>query len=307
MQEPVDIASLAPASARAAQPAWRDFVALAKPRITLNVVITAAGGLYLSRRVPGAEALSTATVLCTLIGCALIVAGANALNMYIERDIDRLMPRTKNRPLPSGRMSPRIALWFGMGLSAVAIPILAIGANALTALLAIVANLLYVLAYTPLKQHSSYALHVGAIPGAIPPLLGWTAGTGRIDAVGMVLFGILFLWQIPHFCAISLFRAKDYAAAGIKVLPNTTGELATRHTIVRWTFALVATSLLVVPLGVAHHGYLIAATALGAVFFVWGSYGLRPGSARTWAKSLFAVSIVYLVLLFAALAVDPFA
>jgi len=306
MQEPVDIASLANASTRAAQPVWRDFVALAKPRITLNVVITAAGGLYLSRRMPGAAALSTATVLSLLIGCALIVAGANTLNMYIERDIDRLMPRTKNRPLPSGRMSPRIALWFGMGLTAVAIPILAIGANALTALLAIVANLLYVLAYTPLKQHSSYALHVGAIPGAIPPLLGWTAGTGRIDAVGMVLFGILFLWQIPHFCAISLFRAKDYAAAGIKVLPNTAGELATRHTIVRWTFALVATSLLVVPLGVAHHGYLLAATALGAVFFVWGSYGLREGSARKWAKSLFAVSIVYLVLLFAALAVDPF-
>ena len=105
------------------------------------------------------------------------------------------------------------------------------------------------LAYTPLKQHSPYALHVGAIPGAIPPLLGWTAGTGRIDAAGVVLFGVLFLWQIPHFCAIALFRKADYARAGIDVLPNVAGELATRHTIVRWTFALVATSLLVVPLG----------------------------------------------------------
>jgi len=305
MQEPVDIADLASSSGRTSPIALRDLVALAKPRITLMVVITAAGGLYLSRRLPDAHALSTATILSTLIGCALIVSGANALNMYIERDVDRRMDRTKNRPLPTGRMSPRVALWFGMGLSAVAIPILAIGANALTALLAIVANLLYVLAYTPMKQHSSYALHVGAIPGAIPPLLGWTAGTGRIDAVGVVLFGILFLWQIPHFCAIALFRKADYARAGIHVLPNTAGEPATRHTIVRWTFALVATSLLVVPLGVAHHGYLIAATALGAVFFVWGSYGLREGSARKWAKSLFGISIVYLVLLFAALAVDP--
>jgi heme o synthase len=312
MQDPADIsavassaASASSASSRASQVAARDLVTLAKPRITLMVVITAAGGLFLSQRMPGAQALSTVTILSTLLGCALIVSGANALNMYIERDVDRRMDRTKNRPLPAGRMAPRIALWFGMGLSALAIPILALGANALTALLAIVANLLYVLAYTPLKQHSSYALHIGAIPGAIPPLLGWTAGTGRIDAAGMVLFGVLFLWQIPHFCAIALFRKADYARAGIHVLPNTSGELATRHTIVRWTFALVATSLLVVPLGVAHHGYLIAATLLGGVFFVWGCYGLREGSARRWAKSLFGISIVYLVLLFAALGIDP--
>lgn len=303
MQKPVDMAALA--TRTSGHVVVRDLVTLAKPRITFMVVITAAGGLFLSRRLPGTEALSVATILSTLIGCALIVSGANALNMYIERDVDRRMERTKNRPLPTGRMSPRVALWFGVLTSAVAVPILAIGANALTALLAVLANLLYVLAYTPLKQHSPYALHVGAIPGAIPPLLGWTAGTGHIDAAGAVLFGVLFLWQIPHFCAIALFRKADYARAGIHVLPNVTGELATRHTIVRWTFALVATSLLVVPLGVAHHGYLIAATILGAAFFTWGCYGLREGSGSKWAKSLFGISIVYLVLLFAVLAIDP--
>jgi protoheme IX farnesyltransferase len=292
--------------AKTGQIALRDLVTLAKPRITLMVVITAAGGLFLSRRIaePG-QSLTAATWLCALLGTALIVSGANALNMYIERDVDRHMDRTKDRPLPTGRVSPRVALWFGMALSGIAIPILAIGTNALTALLAIVANLLYVLAYTPLKQHSPYALHVGAIPGAIPPLLGWTAGTGRIDTAGLVLFGVLFFWQIPHFVAISLFRKADYARAGIQVLPNVTGELASRHTIVRWIFALVATSLLVVPLGIAHHGYLIAASALGAVFFTWGCYGLREGSATRWARSLFGISIVYLVLLFAALAIDP--
>lgn len=315
MQKPVDMAASADgsdsrsASSRSGglfgEVAVRDLVTLAKPRITFMVVVTAAGGLLLSRRMPDVPALSAATILSTLLGCALIVSGANALNMYIERDVDRRMDRTKNRPLPAGRMSPRVALWFGVLMSAVAIPVLAIGANALTALLAIIANLLYVLAYTPLKQHSPYALHVGAIPGAIPPLLGWTAGTGRIDAAGAVLFGILFLWQIPHFCAISLFRKADYARAGIFVLPNVTGELATRHTIVRWTFALLAVSLLVVPLGVAHHGYLMAATVLGAVFFVWGCYGLRDGTGAKWAKSLFAISIVYLVLLFAVLSIDP--
>src|SRR6476660_7520966 len=136
MQNPGEMAAVEDRGRRTSQLAVRDLVTLAKPRITFMVVITAAGGLFLSRRMPGAEALSLATILSTLIGCALIVSGANALNLYIERDVDRRMDRTKNRPLPAGRMSPRVALWFGMGLSAVAIPILAIGANALTALLA---------------------------------------------------------------------------------------------------------------------------------------------------------------------------
>lgn len=288
--------------------AARDLVALAKPRITLMVIITAAGGLFLSQRSTSADvSLTPATILSTLIGTSLVVAGANALNMYIEREIDAKMPRTKNRPLPAGRLTPRVALWFGVALSALSVPILAIGANPLTALLAVIANLLYVLAYTPLKQHSQYALHVGAIPGAIPPLLGWTAGTGRIDAVGAVLFAILFLWQVPHFIAIALFRRADYANAGLVVVPNVVGELASRHSIVRWIFAGVAASLLVVPLGIAHHGYLLVATLLGAVFFTWGCYGLREGTGTKWAKSLFGISILYLTLLFAALVIDPWA
>ncbi|MBX3225834.1 MAG: heme o synthase [Labilithrix sp.] len=292
---------------RAPSVAVRDLVALAKPRITLMVVITAAGGLFLASRAGRLDAadMSSATVFWTLVGLALIVSGANALNMYIERNIDGRMDRTKNRPLPSGRLQPRVALWFGVVTSAVAVPVLAVGANALTALLAVIANLLYVLAYTPLKQHSHYALHVGAIPGAIPPLLGWTAGTGRIDAAGIILFAVLFLWQIPHFIAITLFRKADYARAGLVVMPNVTGELAARHTIVRWIFALVAASLLIVPLGLAGRGYLFAATVLGAVFFIWGCYGLRAGSGTKWAKSLFGISILYLMLLFAALGVDP--
>jgi protoheme IX farnesyltransferase len=285
----------------------RDLITLAKPRITTMVVITAAGGLFLAGRAGRVEGPGpgATTVIATLVGIAMIVSGANALNMYIERDVDRRMDRTKNRPLPAGRLSPRVALWFGVILSALAVPVLALGANALTALLAVVANLLYVLAYTPLKQHSQYALHVGAIPGAIPPLLGWTAGTGRIDVAGAVLFAILFLWQVPHFVAIALFRKEDYARAGLVVVPNVTGELASRHTIIRWIFAGVAASLLVVPLGLAGHGYLICATIFGAIFFTWGCYGLRAGTGRKWAKSLFGISILYLVLLFAALAIDP--
>lgn len=285
----------------------RDLITLAKPRITLMVMITAAGGLFLADRAgridgPG---LSAVTAVSALVGTAFIVSGANALNMYIERDSDRHMERTKKRPLPSGRMAPGVALWFGVALSAIAVPILAIGANPLTALLAVIANLLYVLAYTPLKRHSHYSLHVGAIPGAIPPLLGWTAGTNRIDAAGIVLFAILFLWQIPHFVAITLFRKADYARAGLVVMPNVVGDLASKHAIVRWIFAGVAASLLVVPLGLAGSGYLIAATILGAVFFTWGCWGLRAGAGTRWARSLFGISMLYLTFLFIALGINP--
>jgi protoheme IX farnesyltransferase len=196
-------------------------------------------------------------------------------------------------------------------LSVVSVPILAIGVNALTALLAVLANLSYVLAYTPMKPRSHFALEIGAVPGAIPPLLGWTAVTNRVDLAGLVLFAILFIWQIPHFHAIALFRREEYARAGLKVMPNVVGDDATKHAIVRYLAVLVAATLLLFPLGVAHRGYLFIAGALGAVFFGWGCYGLRPSlrdqPLRKWARSLFALSIVYLVLLFTVLAVDPWA
>ena len=289
----------------------RDFVALAKPRITLMVIITTAGGLFLAPSDSVGHPLSSLTVVCALLGTSLIVAGANALNMYLERESDRHMARTRNRPLPAGRMAPRQALWFGVVLSVVSVPILAIGVNALTALLAVLANLSYVLAYTPMKPRSHFALEIGAVPGAIPPLLGWTAVTNRIDLSGLVLFAILFIWQIPHFHAIALFRREEYARAGLKVMPNVVGDDATKHAIVRYLAVLVAATLLLFPLGVAHRGYLFIAGVLGAVFFGWGCYGLRPSlrdqPLRKWARSLFALSIVYLVLLFTVLAVDPWA
>src|SRR5262249_54898266 len=178
----------------------RDVIALTKPRITSTVLLTTAGGLWLAR-----GHVSNVTLACTMVGTELVVGGANALNMVIERDIDGLMKRTKDRPLPAGRMSPRFALIFGIALSVASVPVLAFGVNATTALLAVLANLLYVLAYTPLKQRSHWALQVGAVPGAIPPLLGWTAATGRVDAGGLVLFGILFFSHIPPLLSITLF------------------------------------------------------------------------------------------------------
>jgi protoheme IX farnesyltransferase len=293
---------------RASRVRISDVIALTKPRITSMVIVTTVGGLFLAKRaLEGAAVVTTSILLWAVLGTASIVAGANALNMYIEREIDGRMARTMRRPLPAGRMPARFALWFGVVLSAVAVPILAIGVNPLTALLAVLANVSYVLAYTPMKQRSHHALLVGAVPGAIPPLLGWTAATGRIDAAGVVLFAVLFLWQVPHFLAITLFRREDYARAGLVVMPNVTGNKDVKHAIVRWSLALVFASLLLYPLGVTHRGYVAIASILGAAFFGLGCWGLREDAKRGWARSLFALSIVYLLLLFVAVALDPWA
>jgi len=292
-------AAVTRSKATSVSPTLRDVFALAKPRITLMVLLTAAGGIWLS---PGHA--TKATITFALLGTTLIVAGANALNMYIERDIDGFMKRTKDRPLPAGRMSARFALLFGVVLSVTAVPMLALGVNGTTALLAVLANLLYVLAYTPLKQRSHWALQVGAVPGAIPPLLGWTAATGRVDEGGLVLFAILFLWQIAHFHAIALFRKLEYGRAGLVVLPNVEGDEAARHSIVRHASALAAISLLLYPLHVAHGIYLASAIALGAAFTGVSLLGLRKGVTLKWARGVFGASLLYLVALFVAIAVD---
>ena len=276
--------------------AMRDLVTLAKPRITLLVITTTAGGLWLAPVRVDALIIGLA-----LLGTVLIVAGANALNMYIERDVDRRMDRTRDRPLPAGRLSPRVALWFGVALSVIAVPILAIGVNAVTALLALLAHLSYVLAYTPLKQRSHWALLVGAVPGAMPPLLGWTAATGRIGAAGLVLFGILFLWQIPHFFAIAHFPPR-------RLCPRRTQGDAQhgrhpRHQAQHRSLPVGARrgDPVVRPARSRGPGVPVCSGVLGAVFFGWGCYGLREASGTRWARSLFAISIVYLVLLFGAL------
>lgn len=283
----------------------RDLIALTKPGITIFNLITTAGGLLLAYRGGAAVSaqLTTTSIVSTLVATMLVVGGANALNMYIERESDGRMDRTKTRPLPAGRLSPQVALAVGVVLSVASVPVYALGVNLLTCLLAVLANLLYVLAYTPLKQRSHHALLVGAVPGAIPPLLGWTAATGRVDAAGMVLFAILFIWQVPHFLAIATFRKEDYARAGLVVTPNVVSEDAVRHSIVRYTFALVLVSLLLVPLHVAGIGYLVVAVVAGIAFQAMGLWGLRPTSGNKWAKKLFALSLVYLVAMMAALAI----
>ena len=208
-------------------------VSLGKPRITGMVVITFLGGLWLA---PG-DIAHWRTIM-TLIGTALLVAASNTLNMYLERDADALMERTRDRPLPRAVVSPEAALAFGTGLTCVGIALVFLGSNLLTGLLGLLAVGGYVAIYTPLKRTSAAALFVGAVPGALPPLMGWTAVTGHLDAPGLALFAVLFLWQIPHFLAIATYRGADYARAGFKVLPLAVSVRATRATIV--AFSIVA-------------------------------------------------------------------
>jgi protoheme IX farnesyltransferase len=275
----------------------RDVALLAKPRLAGLVVTTAAGGMWLA---PGHRDALSASVL--VLGTASVVGAANALNNLLEKDVDARMRRTRDRPLPAGRLEDWVALAVGLGLPAVALPALAWFTNALTATLAAMALVLYVCVYTPMKQRSTLALFVGAVPGAIPPLMGWTAVTGRLDAGGLALFGLLFVWQLPHFLAISVYLAEDYARGGIRVFALVHGERCTRRWIAATTLGLLAVSLAPVPLGVAGRFYGVVAGALGAGLLAWALSGLRrSGAAQRWARNFFLGTLGYLTLLFAAL------
>jgi protoheme IX farnesyltransferase len=272
-----------------------DLVALVKPRIMVMALLTAAGAMSL-----GSHTVETSRILWLLAGTALIVGAANTLNMYLERDLDCLMARTKNRPLPQGRLDATTALAFGAIQGAAALPVLAM-VNLVTAALGLLALILYVGVYTPMKQRSHWAIWVGGIPGAMPALMGWTCATGRIDLAGLAVFGVLFFWQIPHSHAIALYRQRDYDAAGLKTLSGSHGAAAAHRQMHVYLVVQVLVSLAVVALHVAGTAYLVTAIALGAMVLIQGFTG--DGSAK-WARNLFLASIVYLPILFAVMVLD---
>jgi protoheme IX farnesyltransferase len=270
------------------------YVELTKPRITFLIVLVAAAGFCLGARPP----LDYVALTQAMIGIALLSSGIAALNQYMERDLDALMRRTASRPLPAGKLAPLEAFIFGAGLTAAAEAYLALAVNPLTALLGLAVIAGYIFLYTPLKTRTSLSTVVGAFPGAMPPLMGWTAARGEIGLEAWILFAILFLWQFPHFLAIAWMYREDYARAGIVMLPVVEPEgRVTGQQIVMCTLMLVPVSLLPTTLGLSGTVYFFGALALG-LLFLYSSLCAALSHSRQQARRLLLASVLYLPLLF---------
>jgi protoheme IX farnesyltransferase len=279
-----------------------DFITLTKPRLNSLVLVTTLAAYYLG----GGNELPWLRLIHTIIGTALVAAGASALNQFWERETDRLMRRTESRPLADRRLHPQDAMWFGIALSAMGIADLSLGVNQLTAIVAAITLASYVLLYTPLKLRTSLSTIVGAIPGALPAVIGWAAATNSLSIGGWVLFGIVFMWQMPHFLAIAwMFRA-DYARAGIPLLPVVQPDgRTTAHQVVLYAAGLIPVSFLPTAVGLASAYYLVGAIVLGAILLV---LGLEFANTRGMpaARRLFLGTIIYLPLLWIVLLADHF-
>jgi len=255
------------------------YVTLTKPDVTFLVVITTVAGFYLGSR----GALDWILLLHTLCGTLLVAGGTAALNQYVERDVDAVMRRTASRPLPTGQLQPREVLVFGVVTIVLGTIWLAVAVNALASLVALATCLLYLCVYTPLKTHTTLATAVGAIPGALPPLIGWAAARGSLSLGGWVLFAILFFWQFPHFMAIAWVYRADYARAGIRMLPTVDPKGDTTFRLIICTSViLVWVSALPSVLGMAGIHYFFGAMILGMVLL---QVGLWANRSRTNARA----------------------
>ncbi len=277
-----------------------DFVALAKPRLNLLVIMSALAGYIMG----GGSASHPLLLVSMLVGTALVAGGASAYNQVMERDTDLLMRRTRLRPVPDGRLQSGEALVFATALSLAGLIILIAGANTLSAIVALATLLSYAAVYTPLKRRSSLATVIGAIPGALPPVIGWAAATGTLSRGGWVLFGILFLWQLPHFLAIAWIYREDYGRAGLLMLPviepdgRSTGRQA-----VGYAAALMPLSLAPTLVGMAGSTYFAGALMLSAIF-LWLAITFARTRAVPDARRLFFGSIIYLPLVWVLMIAD---
>ena len=279
-----------------------DFYELTKPRMNFLVVVTTMVGFYMAAEHGLGERF--ALLLHALIGTALTAAGASVLNQYTERGLDPLMHRTADRPLPSGRMGALEALAFGVLLSVAGTAYLALFVNALTAALGAITLASYVFLYTPMKRWTTLCTIVGAVPGAIPPMMGWTAVTDSLPIQAWALFAILFVWQMPHFLAIAILYKDDYARGGFKMLPVVDADgLSTSRQIVLYSAALIPVTLFPTIAGMAGVVYFLLAAVMGLAFFGL-SVQCALSRSRGDARRLFFASIIYLPLLFAAMMFD---
>ena len=270
------------------------YAELTKPRITFLVVLTAIAGFCMG----SSSGIDILRLINMSIGIGLLSSGLSTLNQYMERELDRLMKRTRARPLPAGKLRPVEAAAFGIALSVLATLYLAVFINQLSALLGIVTFATYLFVYTPLKVKTTLSTVLGAFPGAMPPFIGWVAATGSVTLEAWILFAILFLWQFPHFLAIAWMYRDDYARAGIKMLPVVEPDgKVTAQQIISYTVLLIPVSFLPVVIGLAGSIYLVGAVVLGAGFLYFSA---RAALVRTaWqARQLLLASVIYLPMLF---------
>jgi protoheme IX farnesyltransferase len=283
---------------------WRDFIALTKPRVMSLVVFTGLCGM-LTAPEQIHPILAFTAILCIALGAG----AAAALNMWYEADLDALMKRTANRPLPAGRMDRQSALHFGVGLSFFSVLLMGVAANWLAASVLAVSILFYVLVYTVwLKRRTPQNIVIGGAAGAFPPVIGWAAATGDVTLLPLLLFALIFLWTPPHFWALSLFVRSDYAAAGVPMLPVVSGAKVTRQQIFLYTFPMAAAAVAPWPLGLTGAIYGVAAAAL-SLLFLGLSFQVLANSSTDQAqmkpeRRLFAYSILYLFAIFGALVLD---
>ena len=283
---------------------WRDFVALTKPRVMTLVVFTGLCGLLVAPA-PIHPVLAFTAILCIALGAG----AAAALNQWYEADLDALMKRTRNRPLPAGRMERQSALHFGVGLGVFSVLLMGLATNWLAAAVLAVSILFYVLVYTVwLKRRTPQNIVIGGAAGAFPPMIGWAAVTGEVSVPSIALFLLIFMWTPPHFWALSLFVRSDYANAGVPMLPVVSGPTVTRQQIALYTLPMAAAATAPWPLGLAGAFYGISASALSLLFLilslrVLANRATDPAAMKP-EKRLFAFSIVYLFAIFGALVLD---
>lgn len=278
----------------------KDYIALTKPRVTWLILASTAVGYFFGAKL----GWSIWTLLHTIIGAGLIASGTAALNQWYEREADAQMKRTRLRPLPAGRLSPSRALWFAIALSAAGFFELTFGANLLTGLLGLFTLVMYLFAYTPLKQKSPHSTTVGAIPGAMPPLIGFAGAAGMLTVEAWILGAILFVWQFPHFDAIAWMYREDYERAGIRMLPVVEPDgRSTARRIVLCSLALIPISMLPKLWNMAGDIYVAGALAAGAAF-VYLSWRILSDRTRVRARAVLLASVVYLPVLYGLLVLD---
>lgn len=276
------------------------YLELTKARLSLLVLMTTAVGFWL-----GMETMEQLPlILPVCVGTALVVGGANTLNQWMERAEDALMQRTQNRPLPSGRLAPAVAYRFGLGLSAIGFVVLGLMVNLLTVGIAAVGWISYVLIYTPLKRRTPLCTLVGAIPGAVPPMIGWAAARNGLDVSAWALFFLLFVWQLPHFLSLAVLHREDYARAGFPMLPLVeTDGLVTARQIVLYGLTLLPVSLFPTLVGIAGPVYFYGALTMSLAFLVVAAQAAWQRSPQS-ARILFRTSVLYLPVLLGMLAWD---